>query len=155
MTDTPIDLDRLASLIRLVETRGLTELVVEEDGCRYAIRGSGVESAPEEPASDRCEPHGESCPIARTAIESPMVGVFYRSPAPNQRPYVEVGDTVEAGQIVGLIEAMKVFSEVPSEQAGVVDEIAVGDGDLVRAGQALMYLRAATATGEDEDEHDH
>jgi len=70
-----------------------------------------------------------------------MVGVFFRAPAPNERPYVEVGDRVEAGQTIGIIEAMKVFSEIPSPHSGIVDEIVVEDRDLVKAGQVLMYLR--------------
>jgi acetyl-CoA carboxylase biotin carboxyl carrier protein len=70
-----------------------------------------------------------------------MGGVFYRSPSPDTAPYVEVGDRVEVGQTIGIIEAMKVFSEVPSEHAGTVLELAAKNGSLVRQGDPLIYLK--------------
>ncbi len=155
MAGERIDLERLAFLIRLVESRGLKELIFEENGCRYEIRGfgrPGVEA--ETPLAD--EPPGTSEAVydGRLAVTAPMVGVFYRAPGPGEPPFVEVGDRIERGQTVGVIEAMKVFSEVPSEHEGVVVEIVADDGKLVKPGDVLLYL---AAVGEvDEGEHgDH
>ena len=69
-----------------------------------------------------------------------MVGVFYQSPSPEDPPFVMVGDLVKVGQPIGLIEAMKVYSEVPSEVAGRVMEMPVESGKLVQQGQALIYV---------------
>jgi acetyl-CoA carboxylase biotin carboxyl carrier protein len=73
-------------------------------------------------------------------IEAPIMGVFYRSASPADPPFVEVGDSVEVGQVVGLIEAMKVFSEVKSESAGTVRAIPTTNRALVQPGDALMIL---------------
>ncbi|NLH98558.1 MAG: acetyl-CoA carboxylase biotin carboxyl carrier protein [Chthonomonadales bacterium] len=147
-----LDLHRLAGLIRLVETRGLAELIVEENGCRYAVRGSGatrVRSEPHQAVAHRSEAprrapeRDQNAPTDRSgwiALTSPMVGVFYRSPGPGEPPFVEVGDPIEEGQTIGMIEAMKVFSEIPSDSAGVVAEIVAADGQLVRADEVLLYL---------------
>jgi acetyl-CoA carboxylase biotin carboxyl carrier protein len=157
MAETPMDLERLAELIRLVETRGLTELVVEENGCTYEIRGTGALETPVEWDRSRHEATGarreSSGDDERIVVEAPMVGVFFRSPSPGEAPYVNVGDLVEEGQIIGLIEAMKVFSEVPCDHAGVVDEISARDGDLVRPGQPLLYLKPGPEPT-DEGEHE-
>jgi acetyl-CoA carboxylase biotin carboxyl carrier protein len=79
-----------------------------------------------------------SVPLAR--VEAPVMGVFYRAPAPGASPFVEVGDEVEVGQPVGMIEAMKVFSEVLSEVAGRVRECPVQNGALVQPGDTLLVL---------------
>jgi acetyl-CoA carboxylase biotin carboxyl carrier protein len=77
------------------------------------------------------------------SIKASLVGVFYRSPAPDQPPFVEVGDEIEVGTEIGLIEAMKVFSPIPSEIAGEVVSIPVQNGQLVRQGDVLMKVREA------------
>lgn len=74
------------------------------------------------------------------ALESPMVGVFYRSPSPEDPPFVSIGDFVRVGQPIGLIEAMKVYSEVPSEVSGRVTETPVESGKLVQQGQPLIFV---------------
>ncbi len=74
------------------------------------------------------------------ALESPMVGVFYRSPSPEDPPFVSVGDFVRVGQPIGLIEAMKVYSEVPSEVSGRVTDTPVESGKLVQQGQPLIFV---------------
>ena len=76
-------------------------------------------------------------------ILAPMVGVFYRAPAPDQPSYVEVGDKIEIGQTIGLIEAMKVFSEIPSEIAGEVVEIPAQNCKLVQQDDTLIVVRVS------------
>nr|YP_009399336.1 acetyl-CoA carboxylase biotin carboxyl carrier protein [Kapraunia schneideri]ARW68942.1 acetyl-CoA carboxylase biotin carboxyl carrier protein [Kapraunia schneideri] len=74
-------------------------------------------------------------------IISPMVGTFYKSPAPNENAFVEIGDLIKTKQIVCIIEAMKLMNEIESEVKGEVVEILVKDGDIVDCGQALMKIK--------------
>lgn len=73
-------------------------------------------------------------------VTSPMVGTFYRAPSPDANPFVEVGSSVSSGQVVCIIEAMKLMNEIESEVAGKVVEICVEDGQPVEFGQVLMYV---------------
>lgn len=75
-----------------------------------------------------------------TPVSSPMTGIFYRSPSPSAAPFVKEGDTVTAGQIVGLIEAMKVFNEIPSPVSGTVIKASAESGQLVQPGDALLVI---------------
>ncbi|CCF83436.1 acetyl-CoA carboxylase biotin carboxyl carrier protein [Nitrolancea hollandica] len=74
-------------------------------------------------------------------VTSPMIGTFYASSAPGERPFVQTGDEVEAGQTVAIIEAMKIMNEIVAEQAGVVEAILVTNGETVEYGHPLMRLR--------------
>ncbi len=74
---------------------------------------------------------------------APLTGVFYRSPSPGAEPYVREGGQVNAGQVIGLIEAMKLFNEIKSDVTGTVRHIAAGDGDLVKARQTLIEVEPA------------
>ena len=73
-------------------------------------------------------------------IESPIVGNFYRAPAPGEPAFVEVGDTIQVGQPLCLLEAMKLFNELKSEHAGVISKVLVEDGTAVEFGQPLFEL---------------
>lgn len=75
-----------------------------------------------------------------TPISSPMTGVFYSSPSPGAPPFAKEGDTVQAGQVVGLIEAMKVFSEITATVSGTVTKVNVDNGKLVQPGDPLLYI---------------
>ncbi|WP_400163619.1 acetyl-CoA carboxylase [Brevibacillus sp. TJ4] len=77
----------------------------------------------------------------KTSILSPLPGVFYRKPSPEQPEFVQIGDTVNAGDVIGLIEVMKNFYEIKAEEAGVIEEIAVANEELVDAGQELVRLK--------------
>ena len=82
------------------------------------------------------------------AVASPLAGVYYATPSPDQAPYASEGDEVEVGQVVALVEAMKVFNEIRTETAGTVTHILAHPGQTVRAGQPLMRLRPRAAAGE-------
>jgi acetyl-CoA carboxylase biotin carboxyl carrier protein len=71
---------------------------------------------------------------------APLTGVYYRSPSPSAEPYVREGGQVNAGQVIGLIEAMKLFNEIKSDVSGTVRHIAASDGDLVKARQTLIEV---------------
>lgn len=80
---------------------------------------------------------------ARGAVEtSPMVGVFYSAPSPGEGPFVNVGQTVSAGETLGIIEAMKIMNPIEATQSGVVEEILVKNGDVIQFGQPLFRYRA-------------
>lgn len=145
------DLDEIQQLIELVESRGLARLEIEEEDRRLVIRGKQADNSTGSQAGGPANVTTHPVParparkpaanVKRLALESPMVGVFYRSTAPNSPPLVDVGDHVEVGQSIGVIEAMKVFSEIPSDHAGVVLEVVAKNGELVRQGAPLMYLK--------------
>lgn len=149
-----VDLEQVKELVKLVEEHNLAELTVEEDGVTITVKGTAACRAPAEHAAVPTaeQPTGPPQPKAAAEptanlfrIEAPMVGVFYRAPSPDSPPFVEVGEIIEVGQAVGLIEAMKVFSEIPSEVAGEVVEIPVQNGKLVQQGDVLVVVRLAEA----------
>lgn len=76
-----------------------------------------------------------------TPVNSPMTGIYYTASSPSAPPFIRVGDVVEAGQVVGLIEAMKVFNEIVAPMAGTVSEISAGNGQLVQPGEPLLYIQ--------------
>ena len=84
-------------------------------------------------------------PDNRVPVLSPLVGTFYAAANPGAKPFVEVGDTVEAGQTVCIVEAMKMMNEVTAPEGGKVAEIAVSNGDGVEFDQVLIYLEPAGA----------
>jgi len=120
--------------------------VVEEAGLKVTIRGtsSGAVETPRSPAARPASPAGLADEDERFhPVLSPMTGVFYRTASPEAPPFVEVGDRVEEGQTIGLIEAMKVFSEIPADRSGRVHEVLVPNGQLVSQGDLLMRLDPA------------
>jgi acetyl-CoA carboxylase biotin carboxyl carrier protein len=155
-----IDIDQIGKLLQVVEAHGLAELTVEEGDLTITIKGSAapptynptltkeapevldsgtLEVAPEEwtdEAAGAPEPEENIVDIV-----APLVGVFYRAPAPDAPPFVEVGDHIEVGTEVGLIEAMKVFNPIPSEVAGEVVAIPAENGKLVQKGEVLVKVR--------------
>nr|WP_231925441.1 acetyl-CoA carboxylase biotin carboxyl carrier protein [Micromonospora purpureochromogenes] len=94
--------------------------------------------APVAPPSPRPAP-----PAGRIEVRSPMVGTFYRAPEPGAAPFVTVGDLVRPGQVVGIVEAMKLMNEVTAERAGRVTEVLVDDGRPVEYDQPLVALDPA------------
>lgn len=157
-----VDISEIRKLVELVETYGLEELTVEEADLAVTVKGRSaqvtapvvVQACPEPSASASLHtpeelPHEEVHAEPETRQEdntidivAELVGVFYRTPAPDAPPFIEVGDEIEVGTEVGLIEAMKVFSPIPSEVAGIVVEIPAENGKLVQQGDVLVRVRA-------------
>jgi acetyl-CoA carboxylase biotin carboxyl carrier protein len=156
-----IDVNEIKKLVELVEKHHLDELTVEHADVSVTVKGkasrpavpivtAGAEQTSPAPATAAVEHEAEEPaaiePIADhegniVDIVAPLVGVFYRAPAPDAPVSVEVGDVIEVGSEVGLIEAMKVFSPIPSEIAGEVVEIPGQNGKLVREGEVLVRVR--------------
>jgi acetyl-CoA carboxylase biotin carboxyl carrier protein len=95
------------------------------------------------PAAVVAAPAPTDVPADVTAVPAPLVGTFYAAASPDADPFVQVGDVVEPGQTLGIVEAMKLMNPIVAEEAGVVTEVLVGDAESVEYGQVLMYLRAA------------
>ena len=96
-------------------------------------------------AADADITHADGAPASGHAVTAPLVGTFYGAPEPDAAPFVNEGDFVEAGQQVGIVEAMKIMNAVQANQAGKVVKILVTDGDMVEYGQKLMILQGADA----------
>ena len=97
--------------------------------------GMGMAAAPV-----TTETADEAAPVAGKSITSPIVGTFYAAPAPDKAPFVKVGDSVNEGDVVCIVESMKVMNEVLADKSGVVTAIAVKDGEAVEFGQPLIML---------------
>ena len=147
-------LGELRQLIRLVQRTGIGELEVASGGrsVRISATTSGVVSeSPAPMLAPRAAGHAAApaapapapavAPDAHlTAITSPMVGTFYRSPAPDADPFIEVGDIIEVGQTVCIIEAMKLMNEIEAESKGRVVKVLVDNAQPVEFGQKLILL---------------
>src|SRR5262245_14840781 len=147
------ELMELRRLIRLVQRTGIGELELSSEGRTVRISaqpgGTPLVSAPGyatpavQGAASSAAPARESAPPSadnRVAIPSPMVGTFYRAPAPDADPYVEVGASIEVGQTVCIIEAMKLMNEIESEVKGRIVEILVENAQPVEFGQKLFMV---------------
>ena len=144
------DLDYIEKVVDLLESSSLTELELK-DGSQSITMKRGVTgeviAAPKKTVSSeqiieevKKEEIATPKETQRKSIVSPMVGTFYKSMSPDAQPFVEVGQTVAAGQVVCIIEAMKLMNEIEAEVSGRIVEICVEDGQPVEFGQVLMYL---------------
>ena len=146
-------IDRLAALL---DRSDLTELEVESGGTGLVLRkpsalapitvASVAASSPAAttmtvPSSGEPSAAGrEPAPAAKPSVKAPLTGIFYASPAPGTAPYVSVGGEVAVGQVIGLIEAMKLFNEIKSDLAGRVVKVVAESGALVKARQPLIEV---------------
>ncbi|MDN5346887.1 MAG: oxaloacetate decarboxylase (Na+ extruding) subunit alpha [Clostridia bacterium] len=140
-----VELKEITQLIKTLEETGITELNLESEGVKLAIKrgGGGSQAAAEGPGplvNTSLPVLSERPANGYVEVRSPMVGTFYRAPAPGAPPFVEVGSRVEPGQILCIIEAMKLMNEIAAETAGVVVEILAENGQPVEYGQVLFRL---------------
>ena len=151
-----MDLRKLKKLIDLVQESGIAELEITEGEEKVKIVKGG-RAMPEmvamlpaptaAPAGPAAAPAGAQAPaeiapkVEGHVLKSPMVGTFYRAPSPGSKPFVEVGDTVKAGQTVCIIEAMKVMNEIKAEVEGEVVSILIENGESVEFGQPMATIR--------------
>ena len=143
------DLEYLEKIANLLEEKSLAEIELHDGGQSVSMKRMIGEpiiipqkeavKAPIEETSSKPETE-ESESKTRKSIVSPMVGTFYKSMSPEAQPFVEVGQTVAAGQVVCIIEAMKLMNEIEAEVSGRVIKVCVEDGQPVEFGQVLMYL---------------
>ncbi len=140
-----INLEQLRELIQLLEESDLTEIEIEQDDDRIRIRRERASAAPPaiaDPASTTqvAAPAEAVEPDENEYVTSPFVGTFYRSPSPDADPFVEVGDDVGPGQVICIVEAMKLMNEIEVEAPGKIVEVLVEDGKPVEYGDRLFRL---------------
>ena len=152
------DLDYIEKLVTMVSDSELTELALEDGDRAILLKKEkevvtaqtvtvaapaampAVASAPVQTASADSTVAETKAEETGTPILSPMVGTFYSAPSPGAKPFVQVGDVVSKGQVVCIIEAMKLMNEIESEVSGKITKILVEDGKPVEYGQVLMYV---------------
>jgi acetyl-CoA carboxylase biotin carboxyl carrier protein len=145
-----MNLELIEKLIQLLENSSLNQLEVEQEGFRVSLQkqpSGTVVSAMYPPASVPSAPAAPgvevAAPVPETgkAIEAPMVGTFYRAPAPDAPPYVEAGSSVSEDTVVCILEAMKVMNEIKSGIRGTIEKIMVENGQPVEYGQPLFTVK--------------
>jgi acetyl-CoA carboxylase biotin carboxyl carrier protein len=142
-----MDLEKLKEFIKFMEENNLCELEIEEEGKKIRLKKFSEGSLPAHYSPPPM--HRESTKQVEEKeekkenlieIKAPMVGTFYRAPSPGAKPFVEVGDTVNPGDVVCIIEAMKLMNEIKSEVSGKIKEILVENGQPVEFGQTLFLI---------------
>lgn len=142
------DIEYVEKLAKVLAENSLTEISLEDGEQAITLRKEVVVApaavAPvataaaqpaQAPAAAPAEPAKKGKPLT-----SPMVGTFYSAPSPEAKPFVEVGQTISQGDVVCIVEAMKLMNEIESEFSGKIVEICVKDGQPVEFGQVLMYI---------------
>ena len=147
-----MDLRKLKKLIDLVQESGIAELEITEGEEKVRINRVGVPGHPgmmSQPAAAMPVPVAAAvaAPMAEVpaepeghVVKSPMVGTFYRSSAPGAKPFIEIGQNINAGETLCIIEAMKLLNEIEADQSGVVKKVLVENGQPVEYGQPLFII---------------
>ena len=144
-----MNLKELKELIALMNEQQLVELELEREGMKVRLRkagsgGSGGEIVAERIVSVPMAPSAAAAEsvqkLSGLEIKSPMVGTFYRAPAPEAPPFIEVGQEIEPGQVLCIIEAMKLMNEIKAEVKGRILKIMVENGQPVEFGQVLFLV---------------
>ncbi len=162
-----MDIADLKEILRILEEQDITEFELEQDGvklrvCRSSVHAAGTAAPLAPSASPRVVPAPLVGPVvqaaasapgvpgeaaedgtAGVAVKSPIVGTFYRAPDPNSPSFVNVGDRVKVGQVLCIIEAMKLMNEIEAEVAGEIVKIHVENGQAVQYGDVLFTVRPA------------
>ncbi len=149
----------ILSIIDKVDASGLVEFKMTADGVDLVLKKAGavaamaadaapkVTATPKAPAATppptASVPTAEATDDSITEVSSPVLGTFYRAPEPGAEPYTTVGAHVEAGQVLGIVEVMKLFNEVKSPVAGEIIDIVADDSEMVEYGQPLLHIRCA------------
>ena len=150
-----MNIKEIKEMLQLMNENNLSEIELEKEGLKIRLKKNMIESF--EPSmireirqisSTQTGGNNETkegsktaqAPPQKTTIKSPMVGTFYASPAPDAAPFVQPGSQVEVGQVICVIEAMKLMNEIKSEVRGKIAEILVNNGDPVEFGQPLFSL---------------
>lgn len=152
------DLETIEKLADIINAKELSELTITDGDKTITIKGKRNIPAPAPmpmmppmgmppmggAPMGMPAPMGGEAPapaaVSGTKVTAPIVGTFYAAPSPDSKPFVKVGDRIKKGDVIFIIESMKVMSEVPSEFDGVVKEICVNNGDAVEFGQTVMVL---------------
>lgn len=148
-----INMKKIEQIAKLVSDNELSEITLSAGDCKLTVKGKKPQ--PVIPA-----PMGITAPVQQTSsapsqtvsepiqqetvgnvVKSPIVGTFYQAPSPDKPPFVKIGDTVKKGDVIMIIESMKLMNEVQSEFSGVVEKIFVTDGQAVEYDQPIMVIK--------------
>lgn len=142
-----MNIKKIEEVVRLMEKHNLTEITVEEEGIKIHLKKghAGHIEKSIEMVSPVLTPSGEMPTPGKeeknvVEIKAPMVGTFYRSPAPDAKPFVDIGNRINEDDVLCIIEAMKLMNEIKSEVKGKIVDILVGSGDPVEFGQVLFLV---------------
>jgi acetyl-CoA carboxylase biotin carboxyl carrier protein len=150
-----MDIRKVKKLMELLEESGMSEIEIKEGEESVKISRYGNSPAPaQHPIQSFVQQQAPvgSAPTSQTAspseqpqetgqsVTSPMVGTFYSAPSPTAKPFVSIGQKINQGDTVGIIEAMKIMNQIESDQSGTVVEILVKDGEAVEFGQSLIVV---------------
>lgn len=142
-----MNIDEIKRLIDVVKETGIAELEVREGEALIRVVAAG--SSPMSPGE--IQPTGEQVnpspvqpprkvPSNALPITSPMAGTFYRSPAPEMQPFVEIGQRVEIGDVLCIVESMKMMNEVKSERIGTIVDVPIDNGQAIESGATIFYI---------------
>ena len=151
------DIETISKLADIVNDKELSEITINANGGSITIKGKkplpvpppvmavppvpqAVQAAPQQPAEAPAAKAKEEI-NGGNIVKSPIVGTYYRSPSPDKPPFVKVGDKVKKGDVIMIIESMKLMNEVQSEFDGVVERILVSDGQAVEFDQPIMIIK--------------
>ena len=156
-----MELEKIIELIHTVSESNLTQFTMEEGNLKISMKTdkqTKVVAAPQAvaavpaavaaeivqpaaaPAQDNALQEKEET-LDGNVVKSPLVGTFYNAPSPDAEPYVKVGDTVKKGQVLAIVEAMKLMNEIESEFDGTVEKILVSNEEVVEFGQPLFVIK--------------
>lgn len=142
-----MELDDLKELIELLKDTDITELTIEKDGTKVKVKRQKILASleiplqkPQQAASEHILVESEDDAQRLVTITSPIVGTFYRSPSPDAGAFVEVGAQVSKGQVLCIVEAMKLLNEIESDVDGIVAKILIENGQPVEYGEPLFLI---------------
>ena len=153
-----MDDKQLRELMKYLSSSNFSEFELEREGFKLRLVKAVAPPAPvmggdptapsaqsPQPLAPAPEPASTEAADGQEAIASPMVGTFYRAPHPDADPFVEVGDVIEPGQVIGVIEAMKLMNEIEADRRGEITEIPVANGQPVEYGETIFRIRPLPA----------
>jgi len=139
-----MDIKKLKEFIKFMDDNNLAELEVEEEGKRVRLRrdasGQPIITPQIQTPSSQAKPEQPEVKSNTIEVKSPMVGTFYRSPSPEEKPFVEVGQTIKVGDVICIVEAMKLMNEIKAEVGGKITQIPAESGSPVEFGQILFTI---------------
>lgn len=148
-----VDTETIEKLADIVDSRGLGEITLADGEKMITIKSKKAASqvvmpaaaapvsAPVQAPAQENAPAKKAEEVSGNIVKSPIVGTFYASPSPDKPPFVKVGDSVKKGDVIMIIESMKLMNEVQSEFDGVVDKILVSNGEAVEYDQPVMIIK--------------
>jgi acetyl-CoA carboxylase biotin carboxyl carrier protein len=144
-TRDQLPLDQVEKVVELLRESGVGEIRIRQGETEISVKAMPEAPAPPQRTTVAETPPEPAEPVPEAnglhAVVSPLVGTFYRAPAPGEEPYIEVGDAVKAGQVLCIVEAMKMMNEIVADVSGEVVEVLAENSGGVEYGQPLFNLR--------------